>query len=123
MNPNFIKEAAELLDGILIGYNPYRQNEYLAHSVAGCWPRLQHVDEDMAGEECVIVPVECLEQLLPFLIEAAGREPQKMVSTMTESEFMAYNFGGDASEHQKEIDADAKERLAERKARIDVIPE
>ena len=109
MTEAFKLEALELLEGILAGYNPYKRSEYLAHTVAGHWPRVMFQTEDSAGDEWVQVPVECLEQLLPFLREAAGLEYIPQVSTMTEAEFMAHNFGGDASEHQKDIDASDKE--------------
>ncbi len=109
------KEALEILNGILEGYNPYERHEDLAHELAGHWPRLTLMTEDAAGDEWVQVPVEMLEQLIPFLREAAGLPHMRQIGTMTEAEFMAHNFGGDVSDHQVELDKAAKERAANAK--------
>ncbi len=115
MTDAFKKEALEILRGLLEGYNPYQQHEHLAHELGGHWPRLTLMTEDSAGDEWVQVPIECLEQLIPFMREAAGLEYIPMSSTMTEAEFMAHNFGGDVSDHQVQIDKAAKERAANAK--------
>lgn len=112
------KEALEILEGVLKGYNPYELSDYLAHSLAGSWPRLMLQTEDSAGDEWVQVPVEFLEQLMPFLREAAGLEYIPQISTMTEAEFMGFNFGGDVSDHQVHIDKAAKERAANAKPKL-----
>ncbi len=118
MTDAFKKEALVILEGLLEGFNPYEQHEHLAHELAGHWPRLTLMTEDSAGDEWVQVPIECLEQLIPFMREAAGLPHIPQASTMSEAEFMAHNFGGDVSDHQREIDKDAKERAANTKPKL-----